>query len=100
MLSTERLLVIKDILSRLSKGKEVTLRERMFIKKYADQDQKITSWLSKAKRLQQDQIIKDSLDQLLIDLDLGASDPEVINYSNPEELGNWFSGAPSWVARS
>ncbi len=91
---------IKDILSRLSKGEKVTLAERVFIKNAADKDQRVTAWLTKAKRVQKNHKLKDSLDQLINELDLGSAEPDDYVNSNPEDLGNWFLGAPSWVARS
>ncbi len=91
---------IKDILIRISKGEEVTLKERFFIQKTADSDQKIMSWLKKARRLQNGIRTEDSIDNLLNDLALSNTDYDSMAKPDPEDLGNWFSGAPSWVARS
>ena len=41
-----------------------------------------------------------SIDNLINELELGSVEPHSNKISNPEELGRWFSGAPSWVARS
>ena len=77
-------------------------KKRLFIKKLADKDQKISAWLNKARRLQQDKIrlANNPIDKLLSELDLGSVEPHSNNISTPEELGRWLSGAPSWVARS
>ncbi len=102
MLSKERIEYLKDILDRLSNEEEVSLKERLYLKKIADKDQKVSAWLTKARRLQQEKMMlnTDPIDKLVGDLDLGSPDPNSNNISNPEELGKWFSGAPSWVARS
>ncbi|KGG15124.1 MULTISPECIES: hypothetical protein [unclassified Prochlorococcus] len=91
---------IQEILSRLSKGNGVSLNERIYIQKAADQDQKVSSWLKQAKRLQQANECNDAISKLLNELDLGSTEVNPIHKPSPEELGNWFSGAPSWVARS
>ncbi len=100
MLSKLAIKHIQDILRRISKGKEVSLKERLYIQKIADSDQKIMSWLTKARKLQTKIKNDDSIDLLLNGLDLGSSEDDFILNPDPEDLGNWFSGAPSWVARS
>ena len=74
MLSTSSRIRIQKILTRLSKGKEVTLEERIYINKYASRNQNVSAWLRKASHIQH--IIKS------------------------DDLGEWFSGTPSWVRRS
>ena len=91
---------IKKILIRISKGDEVSFKERIFIEQAADKDQTLRSWLTKARRMQQGNYPNNKVDKLLNALDLGSTEPVTINKPDPEELGNWFSGAPSWVARS
>ena len=59
-----------------------------------------SNWLKKARRLQQGNSATNQLDKLINGLDLGSSDPNHIYKPDPDELGGWFSGAPSWVARS
>ncbi len=102
MLSQKRIEYIKGILERISRGKEVSLKERLYLKEIADKDQKVSAWLVKARRLQQNQEILNNtpVDKLINELDLGSAEPHSNNISDPEELGRWFSGAPSWVARS
>ncbi len=100
MFSSKTIDYIKDILNRLSNGASVTLEERIYILKIADADQKVSSWLKRAKRLQDGEDSKSSVDKLINDLDLGPLDSESLYKPNPDDLGNWFSGAPSWVSRS
>ena len=42
----------------------------------------------------------DSIDVLISGLDLDSSDDNSIFNPDLDDLGDWFSGAPSWVARS
>ncbi len=102
MLSRKRTEYIKDILARIARNDNVTLEERVYIKKIADQDQKISSWLTRSRRLQQEKAVSTNhpIDELINELDLGSNEPNDDKISNPEELGRWFSGAPSWVTRS
>ena len=100
MISSETIDNIKEILKRLSNGESVTLDERIFIQKASDEDQKVNSWLKRAKRLQTENGSDDSIEKLINDLDLGPLDSESLYKPNPDDLGNWFTGAPSWVSRS
>jgi len=100
MLTTSSRLRIQNILIRLAKDEEVSLKERIYITKFADRDQTVESWLSKAKRLQRNREGFDSIDNLTTDLGIGETDPDKIYSPNIEDLGDWFSGAPSWIKRS
>ncbi len=100
MLTTSSRLRIQEILTRLAKGNEVSLQERIYLKKYALRDQNVFSWLQKALHLQQNNTSSNPIDQLLEGLDLCSSDPYSTYDPNREDLGDWFSGAPSWVRRS
>ncbi len=99
MLSTSARLRIQDILERISNGEEVTLEERIYVHKYADRDQTVSSWLNKARRHQQNQP-SDYIDNLLSDLSIGSPDPQSSFHPDEEDLGDWFKGAPSWLGRS
>ncbi len=100
MLTTSSRLRIQEILKRIAAGNIVTLKERIYINKYASRDQNVSSWLRKASRLQQNQLISNPLDQFIESLDLGSSDPQSTFNPKLDDLGEWFSGAPSWVRRS
>ena len=99
-MSSKTIHYIKEILTRLSIGESVTLEERIYIQKAADEDQKVSSWQKKARRLQNGEEPKSSVDKLINDLDLGPLDSDSLYKPNPDDLGNWFTGAPSWVSRS
>ncbi len=100
MLSNETRKRLERILSRLAANKPVTLQERIYLNKYADKDQTISSLISKAKRQKQNNVTEDGIDRLVNELDLGSPDPDTCFRSNENDLGEWFCGAPSWVTRS
>ena len=100
MLTTTSRLRIQEILTRLSMGKQVTLEERIYINKYATRNQNVSCWLRKASRIQRQEKIMNQIDELLNGLDLSADEPHVTYNPDHDDLGEWFSGAPSWVRRS
>ena len=100
MLTTSARIQIQEILSRISKGKEVTLEERIYINKYASRNQNVSAWLRKASYLQRNKLQSNPTDELLNGLDLCSPDPHSIYNPDTDDLGEWFSGAPSWVRRS
>ena len=100
MLSTSSRLRIQEILIRMSMGKQVSLEERIYINKFASKNQNVSSWLRKAIRMQRNQPISSSLEELLNDLDLSSDEPNSTYNPNRDDLGEWFSGAPSWMRRS
>ena len=100
MLTTTSRLRIQEILTRLSMGKQVTLEERIYINKYATRNQNVSSWLRKASRIQRQEKITNQIDELLNGLDLNSDEPNVTYNPDHDDLGEWFSGAPSWIRRS
>ena len=81
-------------------GKPVTLEERIYINKYASKNQNVSTWLRKASRIQQNKDISNPIDELLNELDLCSAEPHSTFNPDHDELGEWFSGAPSWIRRS
>ena len=100
MLTTSSRLRIQEILTRLSMGNQVTLEERIYINKYATKNQNVSSWLRKATHIQRSQTISNPIDELLNGLDLSSEEPNSTYNPDQEDLGEWFSGAPSWIRRS
>ena len=100
MLTTTSRLRIQEILTRLSMGKEVTLEERIYINKYATKNQYVSSWLRKASRIQRQTKITNQIDELLEGLDLSSDEPHITYNPDHDDLGEWFSGAPSWIRRT
>ena len=100
MLTTSSRLRIKEILTRIAMGNEVTLEERIYINKYASRNQNVSAWLRKASYLQRNKIHSNPIDELLNGLDLCSSDPNSTYNPDHDDLGEWFFGAPSWIRRS
>ena len=100
MLTTTSRLRIQEILTRLSMGKQVTLEERIYINKYATKNQNVSSWLRKASRIQRQEPNTNQIDELLNGLDLVPDEPQVTYNPDHDDLGEWFTGAPSWIRRS
>ena len=100
MLTTSSRLRIQEILSRLAMGNQVTLEERIYINKYATKNQNVSSWLRKATRIQRNKHTSNPIDKLLNGLDLFSEEPHSTYNPDQDDLGEWFSGAPSWIRRS
>ncbi len=100
MLTTSSRLRIQEILTRLAKGNIVTLEERIYINKYASKNQNVSNWLRKAYRLQRNTDSSNPIDELLNGLNLSSSEPHSTFDPDQDDLGDWFSGAPSWLRRS
>ena len=100
MLTTSSRLRIQEILTRLSMGNKVTLEERIYINKHAAKNQNVSTWLRKASRIQRKQPTSNSIDELLDGLDLSPNEPLSTYNPDRDDIGEWFSGAPSWIRRS
>tara|TARA_X000000368_G_scaffold317018_1_gene254408 strand:+ start:253 stop:555 length:303 start_codon:yes stop_codon:yes gene_type:complete len=100
MLSTSSRLRIQEILTRIAQGNEVTLEERIYINKHASRNQNVSAWLRKASYRQRNQLNRNPIDELLTGLDLCSPDPHSTYNPNQDDLGEWFTGAPSWIRRS
>ena len=44
--------------------------------------------------------LSNPIDELLDGLDLCSDEPHSTYNPNSDDLGDWFSGAPSWIRRS
>ena len=100
MLTTSARIRIQEILTRLSKGNEVTLEERIYINKYASRNQNVSAWLRKASHIQRESVNSNQIDALLYGLDLCSPEPYSTYNPDQDDLGEWFSGAPEWIRRS
>tara|TARA_Y100001968_G_C19028580_1_gene558706 strand:+ start:292 stop:594 length:303 start_codon:yes stop_codon:yes gene_type:complete len=100
MLTTTSRLRIQEILNRLAMGRRVTLEERIYINKYAAKNQNVSTWLRKASLMQRKKNTCNPLDELLDGLDLTSEEPHSTYNPDQDDLGEWFSGAPSWIRRS
>ena len=90
---------LQALLARLSRGSEVSLEERLTLRRWADRDSSIASALRRALRGRGSRATMTGVDGLMADLDLG--DPEAFPYDGCcEDLARWFSGSPPWLRRS
>ena len=89
MLTTSTRVRIQEILTRISKGKEVTLEERIYINKYASRNQNVSSWLRKASHLQRTKHNSNPIDELINGLDLSSPDPHSTYNPDQDDLGEW-----------
>ena len=81
-------------------GYKVSLEERIYINKYATKNQNVSTWLRKASRIQRNQNKSNPIDELLNGLDLCSEEPHSAYNPDHDDLGEWFSGSPSWIRRS
>ena len=100
MLTTTARIRIQEILNRIANGNDVTLEERIYLNKYASRNQNVSAWLRKASYLQRNKLNSNHIDELINGLDLCSSDPHSTFNPDQDDLGEWFSGAPSWIRRS
>ena len=100
MLTTSTRIRIQEILKRVSMGNQVTLEERIYINKHAKKNQNVSYWLKKALLIQRKAQTHDPIDKLLNGLNLCSEEPHSTFNPDQDDLGEWFSGAPSWIKRS
>ena len=100
MLTTSSRLRIQEILTRIAKGNKVSLEERIYINKYASRNQNVSDRLRKASHMQRNKLSSNQIDELINGLNLCSSDPHSTYNPDQDDLGEWFSGAPSWIRRS
>ena len=100
MFSTNTRIRLKHILERVSDGKTISLEDRLYLSKYADQNQTISNCLRRAQLSQQNITPSNGIDHLLNNLELYPTDPQSTFNAKEDDLGEWFCGAPSWLGRS
>tara|TARA_B100000700_G_C14992913_1_gene832235 strand:- start:895 stop:1197 length:303 start_codon:yes stop_codon:yes gene_type:complete len=91
---------IQGILLRLSEGKEISLKERIYVENFTGNNSTASNWIRQAFRIQKQRNPKNEIDNFLssIDLDPAHEDRDGKNYL--DDIAAWFSSAPSWLARS
>jgi hypothetical protein len=100
MLTPSTRLRLQAIIERIARSKPVSLRDRIYVQKFADRDPSVWSWLKQAQRQQQEGTPQAGLDRFLADMNLGEIGPKGAFDPKNDDLGEWFSGAPSWLRRS
>ena len=101
LLSNQKRLKIKDIIKRISLNKEISLKERIYVEKYAQHSSTISLWLKKAASIRRHgKQNQDGINSLLQSLGIDGLDRE--NHFNPnkDDISDWFGGSPDWLRRS
>ena len=101
LLSNQKRLKIQDIIKRISLDKEVSLKERIYVEKYAKHSSQISFWLKKANSIRRHgHQSEGSINDLLQSLGIDVLDKE--NHFNPnkDDLSDWFGDSPDWIKRS
>jgi len=100
MLTPSTRIRLQTIIERIARSEPVSLKERIYVQKFADRDPSVWGWLNKAQTAQQEGREKTGLDRFLADMNLGEIGPRGAFDPKNDDLGDWFSGAPSWLRRS
>ena len=101
LLSNQKRLKIQGIIKRIVQDKSISLEERIYIEKFAQNNSTISLWLKKANSFRRSGVKNDGgIDNLLQSLGIDGIDRE--NHYNPDEddISDWFGSAPSWIRRS
>ena len=100
MLTPSTRLRLQAIIKRIANAEPISLAERIYVQKFADRDPSVWSWLKQAQRQQQQGAPQPGLDRFLADMNIGEIGPKGAFDPKHDDLGDWFSGAPSWLRRS
>ena len=101
LLSNQKRLKIQDIIRRISLDKEVSLKERIFVEKYAKHSSLISLWLKKANSIRRHGLQSErSINGLLQSLGIDGMDREEHFNPNKDDISDWFGGSPDWIKRS
>ena len=101
LLSNQKRLKIQRIIKRIAQDKSITLKERIYVEKFAHNNSTISLWLKKAKSFRRNGIKNDDgIGNLLQSFGLDGLNKE--NHFNPDEddISDWFGGAPGWLRRT
>jgi len=100
MLTPTTRLRLQEIIGRIADSHPVSLSDRIYVQKFADRDASVWSWLRRAQRSQRRGASVTDLDPLMEQMDLGDPFDGKGFDTSRDDLGDWFSGAPSWLRRS
>ena len=101
LLSNQNRLKIKEIIRRISLDKEVSLKERIYIEKYANHSSTISLWLKKANSIRRNGLqSEDSINSILQSLGIDGLERENHFDPNEDDISDWFGGSPDWIKRS
>ena len=100
-LSNQKRLKIQEIIRRISIDKEVSLKERIYVEKYAKHSSIISLWLKKANSIRRHGLQNEkNLNGLIQSLGIDGLDRDNDFDPNKDDISDWFGGAPDWLKRS
>ena len=100
LLSNQKRLKIKEIIRRISIDKEVSLKERIYVEKYAKHSSIISLWLRKANSIRRHGLqSQDNINGLLQSLGLDGLDRDNDFDPNKDDISDWLGGSPDWIKR-
>ena len=101
LLNNQKRLRIQEIIRRISLDKEVSLKERIYVEKYAKHSSVISLWLKKANSIRRHGLLEgDGINDLLQSLGIDGLDQENHFNQNKDDISDWFGGSPDWIKRS
>ena len=101
LLNNQKRLKIQEILKRIEQDKSISLEERIYVEKFAQQNSTISLWLKKATSFRRNGLKKDGgIDNLLQSFGIAGLDKENHFNQNEDDISDWFGGAPDWLRRS
>lgn len=100
MLTPATRLRLQAILDRIGRDEPVSLRERIYLQKFADRDQTVADWLRQAHRRRTPTLGADGIDCFLDALNLGSGEREAPYRPGEDDIEGWLGGAPGWLRRS
>ena len=101
LLSNHKRLKIQEIIRRISLDKDVSLKERIYVEKYAKHSPIISLWLKQANSIRRHgKQTEGSINSLLQSLGIDGLDRENDFNPNKDDISDWFGGSPDWIKRS
>ena len=101
LLSIQKRLKIQEILKKISLDKEVSLKERIYVEKYAKHSSTICLWLNKANSIRRHGLQSEKgINGLIQSFGLDGLDVENHFKQNKDDISDWFGDSPEWIRRS
>jgi len=101
ILNSQKKFKIQGILRRISLDKRISLKERIYVEKYAKQSSSISLWLKRANSIRRHGEQREgSINDLIQSLGIDGLDGE--NHFNPniDNISDWIGNSPEWIKRS
>ena len=101
VLNNQKRTKIQGIIKKISLNQAVTLEERIYVEKFAQNNSTVSLWLKKANNLRRHGIqSEDGINRILQSLGIDGLDKESHFNPNNEDIYGWFGGSPDWIKRS